>query len=486
MTPPRLKVEIIRRRAVQGAALLLALTLGTALVLNFPHVVKATDGDPTFDTDGKVIVSFDSSSQANDVVFDPNSGKIYVIGSYLNSGRTAGGIAIARLNTDGSLDQTFGNGGKVTTPAPMFGGDRAQAVVLQPNDGKILVAGDGRGNTSQAGVLWRFNEDGSPDTTFGNGGRVFTEFPMPGQNFGVGFNDLALLQDGGIVAVGQAGFQVTQPDSNIVVARYLPNGALNTSFGGFSGAVPGTAAVNVGGVDSANAVAAIRLGDNQLLLAGSVRNLGSNPSQFTDGYVAVSLNLADGRPDTNFGGGDGIETVLFGPGSDAEANAITRLPGSDEFLLAGNRRRVGDLRLSAAATYHRPDGSLNTNRGNNGVVSSLIAEEIDDVALFPVGASLRALFAGVTTPNLANPSDKDFSLLGSPLINEALIDLASKDDFNNGSSDGARAIALQTDGKVVLAGVTELNGEQQMGILRLILPLRASFSEPSATVLFGS
>ena len=289
MTPPRLKVEIIRRRAVQGAALLLALTLGTALVLNFPHVVKATDGDPTFDTDGKVIVSFDSSSQANDVVFDPNSGKIYVIGSYLNSGRTAGGIAIARLNTDGSLDQTFGNGGKVTTPAPMFGGDRAQAVVLQPNDGKILVAGDGRGNTSQAGVLWRFNEDGSPDTTFGNGGRVFTEFPMPGQNFGVGFNDLALLQDGGIVAVGQAGFQVTQPDSNIVVARYLPNGALNTSFGGFSGAVPGTAAVNVGGVDSANAVAAIRLGDNQLLLAGSVRNLGSNPSQFTDGYVAVVL-----------------------------------------------------------------------------------------------------------------------------------------------------------------------------------------------------
>ena len=120
------------------------------------------------------------------------------------------------------------------------------------------------------------------------------------------------------------------------------------------------------------------------------------------------------------------------------------------------------------------------------MVSSLIAEEIDDVALFPVGASLRALFAGVTTPNLANPSDKDFSLLGSPLINEASIDLASKDDFNNGSSDGARAIALQTDGKVVLAGVTELNGEQQMGILRLDPPLRASFSEPSATVLFGS
>ena len=112
-----------------------------------------TDGslDTTFDEDGKVTTVFGSLDEAFAVAIQPD-GKIVAVGHTDNPSTGTGDFAVARYNSNGSLDTTFGNGGKVTTD---FGGeDRGDGVLIQA-DGKIVVAG-GTGVNSSTGFLSDF------------------------------------------------------------------------------------------------------------------------------------------------------------------------------------------------------------------------------------------------------------------------------------------------------------------------------------------
>ncbi|MGD1219128.1 calcium-binding protein [Streptomyces krungchingensis] len=124
-------------------------------------------------------------------------------GRILAAGGSSGRFALARYHGNGSLDTTFGTAGRVLTP----GGGGAQDVVLQ-SDGRIVVAGN-NGPGGDFAVL-RYGTDGSPDSGFGTGGRVTTDFGGSDQARGV-----ALQSDGKIVAVGQGG-----PDTDFALARY--------------------------------------------------------------------------------------------------------------------------------------------------------------------------------------------------------------------------------------------------------------------------
>src|SRR5262249_38216271 len=139
-----------------------------------------------------------------------------------------GNFEIVRYNPNGSLDRSFGAGGIVTTTFPE--GSYANAVALQ-SDGKIVAAGTvfvdfiigEPSNTDFA--LARYNRDGPPDATFGNGGQVSTDF--------VGMEDDAfsvLIQpDGKIVAVCSANNPATFYD--FAAVRYLSNGTIDGTFG---------------------------------------------------------------------------------------------------------------------------------------------------------------------------------------------------------------------------------------------------------------
>ncbi len=139
-----------------------------------------------------------------------------------------GNFKVVRYNPNGSLDTSFGDGGIVTTIFPA--GSYAFDVALQ-SDGKIIAAGTffvdfNPGDISDTDfALARYNPDGTPDATFGNGGTVTTDF--------VGFEDDAfsvLIQpDGKIVAVGSANDPATFYD--FAAARYLSNGTIDTTFG---------------------------------------------------------------------------------------------------------------------------------------------------------------------------------------------------------------------------------------------------------------
>src|SRR5262249_41566702 len=123
----------------------------------------------------------------------------------------------------GNLDTSFGNGGKVMTD--LFGSeDDPGAMVLQP-DGKIIVAG-GSFNGDIYGVsLVRYNKEGNLGTSFGQGGKVFTQFH--GSSWA---KDVALQADGKILIAGSA---IPKGSSleDFALVRYNTDGSLDTSFG---------------------------------------------------------------------------------------------------------------------------------------------------------------------------------------------------------------------------------------------------------------
>jgi uncharacterized delta-60 repeat protein len=194
--------------------------------------------DTGFGTGGLVTNAFGLlSAQARAVVVQPD-GKIVVAGAGQVDGNTPPEVVIARFAPDGSLDPSFGSNGIAATPFPASGecdgcGLYANAVAIQA-DGKLVAAGQGC-----SGGCWfaleRYNPDGSLDTGFGTGGRVTTEFGSIDSCSGQGgdyANDVAVQGDGKIVAAGYSNFGRCSPDyDTFALARYDPDGSLDTSFG---------------------------------------------------------------------------------------------------------------------------------------------------------------------------------------------------------------------------------------------------------------
>lgn len=196
------------------------------------------DGTPdsTFGTDGRVLTPFDGGGSGHDLALQPDC-KIVVVG---NAGAPTGptGFALARYNTDGSLDSTFGTEGRVTTvfsAEPGFIGEEAARGVALQSDGRIVAAG----YSGSDFALARYTADGVLDPAYGDGGRVITDFNGNGD----GAYDLALQPDGRAVAVGLA-------STDFGVARYNVDGSLDTGFG-----TGGRKTTDMGFFDVANAVA---------------------------------------------------------------------------------------------------------------------------------------------------------------------------------------------------------------------------------------
>ncbi|MFE2587261.1 calcium-binding protein, partial [Streptomyces sp. NPDC059378] len=262
--------------------------------------------DNTFSGDGRVFADFNSPTEAQDVAID-SSGRIVAAGSF------GGEMAVLRLRSDGTPDTTFGGDGTVTAnpagPVPQEGG-QGRALALQP-DGKILVGGE-VGSTRFDFALLRFNTDGSLDTGFDGDGIVRTDL---GDYDSV--EGLAVQPDGRIVAAGGSG-------SRFALARYLPNGALDTSFNR-NGTVltPGGTAADV----------KVQPGDGRIVVAGS-----NGPG----GDFAVARYNPDGSQDTGFGNG-GLATADFG-GTDA-ANGVA-LQTDGRIVAAGRGGPDSDFTLA--------------------------------------------------------------------------------------------------------------------------------------------
>ena len=187
--------------------------LAAAVVIAWSTLASAQAGtlDPTFGTGGIFSTNFTQTGAADNAIAIQSDGKIIVGGLVPNSN---GDAALIRLNTNGTLDTSFGNGGVVTSSFGLTDGAIVFGIAIQPN-GQIVAAAEG--GFLDDGSVGRFNTDGSVDTTFASNGFAVSNSinSPPGAT-----NAMALQPDGSIVVTG-GGF----------MGRYTSTGQVDTTFG---------------------------------------------------------------------------------------------------------------------------------------------------------------------------------------------------------------------------------------------------------------
>lgn len=248
-------------------------TLCAVILFSLSSAYAAGVYDRSFGANGIVTTSVGNAAFAKALVIQPD-GKIVVAGDVFRD-QTKRDVVVIRYNPDGSLDQSFGDGGKVFTAATNAD-DSANAVALQP-DGKIVVVGATQVSGTESGdfLVVRYNSNGSLDTGFGTGGVVTVN-----QGAYDVFNAVAVQPDGKIVAAGR-----TSDGDRAVVARLNPNGSLDSSFNG------GLVYFNLQNNYKGNNFQTIGLLPNGRIVAGGVAN--NYPSQrisYAEFLVAFESN----------------------------------------------------------------------------------------------------------------------------------------------------------------------------------------------------
>jgi uncharacterized delta-60 repeat protein len=352
-------------------------------------------------------------------------------------------FVLARFNADGTPDTSFGTGGKVTTDiAGGFAQERARAVAIQP-DGKIVVAGESSLPSGDLAVaLVRYNADGTLDTTFGSGGKAF-DTPVRGRAF-----DLAILPDGRMVIAGDAPVaNSTQDFGDFLLARYTTRGALDGSFG--SGGFVVTDMTSR--TDLARNV--VVQPDGALVVSGDP--FGSDPARRT----SVARYSANGVLDTSFAGG---KLILAG----AYVGRGLALQSDGRIVLVGSMPvpNVPNDFTHFAVMRLNTDGSFDNSFGTEGVMTTSITGLTDVAHAVAIQADGRIVVAG--EGNLVNPNfalaryNTDGTLDTSFAVDGKLV----VDFF--GFEDRAENVALQADGKVVAGGLV-VNSTNGYGLIRV-------------------
>lgn len=323
--------------------------LGIAFLLCSLTVASAQpEVDISFNGTGKVMTDFSGGTDVAIEVLVQSDQKIVVVGSAGSSF-----FALARYNTNGSLDTTFGNNGRVITDFdPLGGSEGAAAAVLQP-DGKIIVAGyvaivnPGESYFAVA----RYNTDGSLDQTFGSGGKASAFIVQHVHRV----RGVALGQDGKIVVVGEY-FAANQTTQSLIV-RFTPSGSLDGTFGS-GGKVTDIRGVGLADRNVPRSVAIQP--DGKVVTSGAFyQNMSSSSG---DDVTMVRYN-ENGTYDTSFGSGGRL--LIPSPGVSESINAIALLPDG---RIAGAGRSGQDVLL----LRFNANGSLDMTLDGDGRVTTAI------------------------------------------------------------------------------------------------------------------
>jgi uncharacterized delta-60 repeat protein len=322
--------------------------------------------------------------------------------------------------------------------------DWAYAVAIQ-RDGKIVAAGrsvQGRWYFALA----RYTRAGALDAGFGRGGKVVSF--ESGSPFGA--TALELQHDGKLVAAGHA--RVSSNDV-FAIGRYTTRGVLDAGFG-HAGEVSTRFSSRKGTGAWASALAIQR--DGKLVGAGRVSMGGSAPERF-----AIARYEKNGKLDPTFGR-DGKVTVQVGELSFARAVAVQRdgkvLVAGGSYL--GDRKEIVLLRLTAR-------GRLDSSFGNGGKVLTDVASwsEASAVAVQPDGRIVVAGTGGRDFALLRYASDgrldPGFGSSGKVVTTFAITrERGCADCETHDSDDEVFSLAIQQDGKLVLAGATDIGGRR--------------------------
>jgi uncharacterized delta-60 repeat protein len=340
----------------------------------------------------------------------------------------------------GDLDPAFDRDGRRVFVSSTSE-DRGLAVAVQPN-GKIVVVGDTDFFGTSDTLVMRFNVNGSADSTFDiDGRRIYDE---PGAE---DHGQAVAVQANGKLVV--AGYSNLFGRNNALLLRFNPDGRLDPTFDRDG------RRIFASGVEDRIQAVAIQLWDSKIVIAGYSNESGE------DDILVMRFN-ANGSLDSSFHNDGRI--VIRGPGND-RAQAIALQPDR-KIVVAGYIGAAGSndfriVRLNA-------NGSLDSRFADNGQ-TSIRGFGGDDralaVALQPVGQETKIVMAGYTDVfgtddfavarlNADGTLDDSFSLSGRLIIDDR-------------GDNRAQAIAVQADGKIVLAGYTNASGNNDFAVARL-------------------
>jgi uncharacterized delta-60 repeat protein len=432
--------------------------------------------DPSFGSAGKVasnIAFMTSAVDARMGIALQADGRILLVG----------GLKLARFNGDGTPDTSFGSAGVVTVPFNGSPYDMAQGVAVQ-TDGRIVVVGTmsvgGTTADKQDFALARFNTDGTPDISFGTGGRVTTDFN--------GNQDIArrivIQPDGKLLVAGYSTLVApTFTENQFALARYNADGSLDTSSSsplgrtttGFGGTfnrvqgltlqrdgkivVAGVTALN-GGTPNQNVGVARYLGASTLI-NGHIVGSGSQDPDFNDPDASGPLTGGQISSGLNRGGGEAVDVVEH-PGIDGQ------------LLVAVN---VGKFALATFINItDRSTGKVYGGYFPAGPPPQLptlvdISGKTDQVSAMALQADGKVLMVGRSDIYGTNPDMAIARFL--PGSQSASIDTT----FGNagkvtvdffGAFDRAEAVAVQPDGKIVVGGYARNGGTTVFALVRLL------------------
>ncbi len=380
---------------------------------------------PSFYSPGRGVVAadFGSTSESAERVLIQSDGKVLIVGSASDGIGSNSKIALARYDSHGVLDAAFGDGGKVATSIASQSGVFDAAIQA---DGKILVAGYSVSLTTGNGqfTVIRYSAAGSIDTSFGSGGIAIVDFGGSS-----GACSIATQADGKIVVAGYVWSAQSQGD--FALARLNDDGTPDISFDGDGKATTVISA----GQDRGEGV--VIQPDGKIIVAGT-----------TDSYAhALSRYNADGSLDTTFSD-DGVVT-----GSGYSPSVALQADGK---ILVGGILYLGGYNNDFVLSRYGADGSLDVTFGVNGTVSTPIGAVNDSAYAIAVQVDGKIILVGQSV-TAAPDSYSDIAVLrynpDGSLDNSFSGDGISITQYGTGyRSAYANTVALQEDGKIVVAG----------------------------------
>ncbi len=389
--------------------------------LALARLLKAGEPDPDFDNDGKLTLGLGGDEYGRAVVVQPDF-KLVVLGYRYDTKESF----LVRYLTTGTLDGTFGSGGKVIIPA-----DDLTALALQ-TDGKLVVAGfhTSPGGDTQLSVR-RLLANGSPDESFDFDGTAWLDFGGDDRALA-----LAVQPDGRLLAGGRGG-------GTGLLARLWPDGTFD-AHGKQTQAVSSGVMFPPG---SAVRYAYLAVaGDGGLLAAGEVvqKDGGNRTAAFLTRFNA------SGQPDTAFGA-QGLRLLTSGLRNGARA-ALVQPDG--KIVIAGysdwGDPWPSDFMVARYSASGAPDigfgGSNLHDRHINFASGYDVANAIalaPDGKIVVVGEAWNGSHTvwGVARLNKDGSPDLSFGQGGKAYV-----------DFGDGSA--AYAVVVQPDGKIVVGGMT--------------------------------
>jgi uncharacterized delta-60 repeat protein len=412
--------------------------------------------DPTFGAGGKATAGL---YDTRDLAID-SQGRIVLAGGVFDFGHLS--LGVARLAADGSPDATFGANG-VSSTSFSDGDDLATAVALALGD-RPVVAGYARSTTTLTSprdvIAARFNADGSLDPTFDVDGKVTLGTAADDRAYGV------VVRDGGGLAIA-FGAEATSSGAQSVGDSSVPAGArlqlLGLDPSGTPDSAFGTGGVASGGPGIARAVAP---GPN-----GSLFAAGSGPDLGGEDFVLERFTPA-GAPDAAFAAA-GRATADFLLSSSNLGRAVAAQPDG-KVIVGGSTWAGAGHSFDFLLLRYNADGKPDLNFGDAGRVIADVGGRANEINAIALQSDGRIVAAGyVVTPGTAGvgagADHEDFAVLrynadGSPDATFGAGGLVRLDGFGAGpgpaagSNERANALVLLNDGRILVVGGPNLGG----------------------------